>query len=118
MPEGSMMTGLAPRLRAVRKRRGLSQRELAKVSGVSFSLISKLEQGVVEGTRLETVRKLAVAMRMSTTDLLGNVGDAEEPTDSAGPEHVGADQAGVARPDGPARRRSPPWRGSGTAWPS
>jgi len=80
-----MMTGLAPRLRAVRKRRGLSQRELAKISGVSFSLISKLEQGVVEGTRLETVRKLAVAMRVSTTDLLGSAGDAEEPTDQQAP---------------------------------
>lgn len=86
MPEGSTMTNLAPRLQAVRKRRGLSQRELARISGVSFSLISKLEQGVVEGTRLETVRKLAIALRVKTTDLLGDAGDAEEHAEQASPD--------------------------------
>ncbi|GGS98853.1 hypothetical protein GCM10010156_66230 [Planobispora rosea] len=86
MPEGSTMAALAPRLRAVRKRRGLTQRELARLAGVSFSLVSKLEQGVVEGTRLETVRKLAVALRVSTTDLVGGAGDTEETAEQPYPD--------------------------------
>jgi transcriptional regulator with XRE-family HTH domain len=61
---------IGPRLRDVRKRRGLSQRELAAASGVSLSLIRKLEQGEVEGTRMETARRLAVALRLPTTSLL------------------------------------------------
>ncbi|MFG1977037.1 helix-turn-helix domain-containing protein [Nonomuraea fuscirosea] len=75
------MPGLAPRLREARKRRGLNQRELARLSKVSFSLISKLEQGTVEGTRLETVRTLAIALQVKTTDLLGTGGDSEEPAE-------------------------------------
>ncbi|MGV9383585.1 helix-turn-helix domain-containing protein [Nonomuraea sp. NPDC003707] len=75
------MPGLAPRLRAMRKRRGMSQRDLARSSGVSFSLISKLEQEAVDGTRLETVRRLAIALRVKTSDLLGTAGDAEEATE-------------------------------------
>lgn len=57
------------RVREVRKRRGLSQRKLATQSGVSLSLISKLEQGEREDTRLETLHKLAIALRVPTTAL-------------------------------------------------
>ncbi|WP_280400087.1 helix-turn-helix domain-containing protein [Nocardia carnea] len=36
---------LGERLQNIRKRRGLTQRELAEAAGVSLSLIRKLEQG-------------------------------------------------------------------------
>ncbi|WP_067489433.1 helix-turn-helix domain-containing protein [Actinomadura hibisca] len=61
---------LAERLRSVRKRRGFSQKELAQSSDVSLSLIRKLEQGEREDTRLETLRKLAKALEISTSDLI------------------------------------------------
>ncbi len=48
----------------------MTQRELASESGVSLSLIRKLEQGEREDTRLETVRALAVALRVPTTRLV------------------------------------------------
>ncbi|MFF9898513.1 helix-turn-helix domain-containing protein [Streptomyces longispororuber] len=68
MPE---TTDVGARLRDLRKRRGLSQRELAIASGVSLSTISKLEQGASTGdVRLETVHRLAVALRVTTTSLL------------------------------------------------
>lgn len=67
MPEH---TDIGARLREIRKRRGLSQKELAAAGGVSVSLIRKLEQGNADRTRLETVRKLAVALRVPTTYLL------------------------------------------------
>ncbi|MFE7132711.1 helix-turn-helix domain-containing protein [Streptomyces sp. NPDC057638] len=59
------------RLREVRKRRGLSQRELADTSGVSLSLIRKLEQGDYGVPRLETLRKLAVALHVPTMRIVG-----------------------------------------------
>lgn len=69
MPEPSD-THIGTRLREIRKRHGLTQRELASASGVSLSTISKLEQGELHGTRLETARRLAVALRVTTTRLL------------------------------------------------
>ncbi|MFC5749123.1 helix-turn-helix domain-containing protein [Actinomadura rugatobispora] len=61
---------LPERLQSVRKRRGLTQRGLAELSGVSISLIRKLEQGERDDTRLETLRKLAKALQVSTSDLI------------------------------------------------
>jgi transcriptional regulator with XRE-family HTH domain len=58
------------RLRDIRKRRGLSQRELADASGVSLSLIRKLEQAERQDARLDTLRKLALALKVPTTSLM------------------------------------------------
>jgi transcriptional regulator with XRE-family HTH domain len=65
-----MGASVGERLREIRKRRGLTQRELAAESGVSLSLIRKLEQGERQDTRLETVRQLAVTLRVPTTRLI------------------------------------------------
>lgn len=59
------------RLREIRKRRGMSQRELAARSGVSPSAIRKLEQDDYGTPRLETLRALAVALHVPTTRLFG-----------------------------------------------
>ncbi|OMI38937.1 helix-turn-helix domain-containing protein [Streptomyces sparsogenes] len=63
-------THIGARLREIRKRRGLSQRDLATASGVSVSLIRKLEQGDLHDTRMETAHQLAVALRVPTSSLL------------------------------------------------
>jgi transcriptional regulator with XRE-family HTH domain len=68
---------LGDRVRDVRKRRGLSQRELAEASGLSISLIRKLEQSERQDARLETLRNLAMALRVPTTRLIRSP-DAEE----------------------------------------
>ncbi|MEU6466135.1 helix-turn-helix transcriptional regulator [Streptomyces sp. NPDC046976] len=65
-----MSVNLGERLRDTRKRRGLSQRELSERSGVSLSLIRKLEQGERNDTRLETARQLASALKVPTTRLV------------------------------------------------
>ncbi|MEV7287135.1 helix-turn-helix transcriptional regulator [Streptomyces sp. NPDC093252] len=67
-----MSANIGARLRDVRKRRGMSQRELADTSGISLSLIRKLEQGDREDTRLETARALAAALRVPTTRLMAD----------------------------------------------
>jgi len=72
------MAGMGGRVRDVRKRRGLSQRELATAAGVSLSLVKKIEQGDRPDVRLETARKLAVALRVPTTALI-TTSDREDP---------------------------------------
>ncbi|MEV6432545.1 helix-turn-helix transcriptional regulator [Nocardia sp. NPDC051463] len=64
-----MSVDLGERLQSVRKRRGLNQRELAEASDVSLSLIRKIEQGDHYSVRLETLRKLAVGLRVRTSEL-------------------------------------------------
>ncbi len=63
-------TGIGERLRNVRKRRGLTQRQLADMAGLSLSLIKKLEQDSYGHVRLETAHKLAKALGVTTTTLL------------------------------------------------
>ena len=72
---------IGDRIRNARKRCGLSQRELAELSGLSLSLIRKLEQGERPDTRVETLRKLAVAMGVPTTTLLAPAPAEQPPAD-------------------------------------
>ncbi|MFI5716929.1 helix-turn-helix domain-containing protein [Nocardia sp. NPDC051750] len=48
---------LGERLQSVRKRRGVTQRELAGRSGVSLSYVRKIEQGERDDARVETLRR-------------------------------------------------------------
>ncbi|MED7922723.1 helix-turn-helix transcriptional regulator [Nonomuraea sp. LP-02] len=69
---------LGERLQSYRKLRGLSQRELAARSGVTQSLIRKVEQGERKSVRIETVRAWATALDVTTTALLGPVPETEQ----------------------------------------
>ncbi|MET9447754.1 helix-turn-helix domain-containing protein [Streptomyces cinerochromogenes] len=73
-----MSADIGKRLQEVRKRRGVTQRQLASESGVSLSLIRKLEQGERADTRLETARRLARALRVPTTNLIADHEDDPE----------------------------------------
>ena len=53
-----------------RQRRGLTQEELFKLSGVSRSTIAELESGP-RMAREETTRKLARALKVKPTELIG-----------------------------------------------
>ncbi len=55
-------------LREWRKRRLLTQAELALASGVGLATISRIEQG--QGARPRTLRKLAVALGVRVDQLL------------------------------------------------
>lgn len=57
-----------PRLRAVRERRALSQRELAALSGVDQTTISHIEGG--KGAWPRTARKLAQALGVDPDELM------------------------------------------------
>jgi transcriptional regulator with XRE-family HTH domain len=76
-------TGIGDRLRSVRKRRGLTQRELADAAGVSKSLVEKIEQGERDDIRVETALKLATALRVPTSMILARGDGDEAPPDVA-----------------------------------
>ena len=94
-----MSANIGKRLQEVRKRRGMTQRQLASESGVSLSLIRKLEQGERADTRLETARQLAQTLRVPTTSLIASHQDEPE---AAAP---GAATSGA--PDGSAVNAAP-----------
>ncbi|MFJ9031941.1 helix-turn-helix domain-containing protein [Streptomyces sp. NPDC102274] len=64
------MSETGKNVKEIRKRRGLTQGELSKASGVSLSIIRKLEQGERSSARLETLRKLAASLRVPTMRLV------------------------------------------------
>ena len=70
-------TSTGDRIRVVRKRRGMTQRELAATAGLSYSTVKKIEQGTYGGIRLETLRKLAAAVKVPTTTLMQTAGQHE-----------------------------------------
>lgn len=57
------------KVREARIRAGLNQRELAKLIGTPQGKISKIENGKTDA-QLSTIRKLARALGVSSTDLL------------------------------------------------
>jgi transcriptional regulator with XRE-family HTH domain len=59
----------AARIRDVRKRRWMTQQELAAASSLSLSAIKKIEQGTYGPLRLQVRRKLAVALEVTATAL-------------------------------------------------
>ena len=65
-----MLDAVAPRLRALRLRRGLTLAELAHETGISTSTLSRLESGLRRPT-LDLLIRLAAAYRASLDDLVG-----------------------------------------------
>jgi transcriptional regulator with XRE-family HTH domain len=62
---------LGDRLARIRRRQGYTQEGLAEASGVSVGTLRKLERNDRESARLSTLHKLARALGVTTTDLLG-----------------------------------------------
>lgn len=56
-------------LRGFRKLKRKTQRQLARISGVSQSCISDLENGIKSPT-LKTIEKLSMALKVSILELL------------------------------------------------
>lgn len=71
---------LGERVRKRREQLGLSQRELARVSGISQPTISNIERGVQEEVTTTVLRPLARALQCSADLLIGLYED--EPTDT------------------------------------
>ncbi len=86
------------RIREARKARKLSQNKLANKANVTLSLVSKLEQGVINDPHYSTLSNIASALGMSVEELV------EEPV---GAGKVEAPEAGPATERGDLPRSSP-----------
>ncbi|MDD5079748.1 MAG: helix-turn-helix transcriptional regulator [Candidatus Omnitrophica bacterium] len=64
---------LSKRLKDLRKEAGWSQQKLAEKAGLSFNVITKIEQGAAKSPSIHTIIKLADALSISIDDLLGRV---------------------------------------------
>jgi transcriptional regulator with XRE-family HTH domain len=69
LPAGWMSMQFPERLVALRKQRGMTQRQLADEIGVHLSQMRRYEAGTSQPT-LEVLRKMAVALRVSADALL------------------------------------------------
>ena len=64
-PRSTPLAGLA----TLRRRRGLTQRQLGELAGVAHSTVQQLES-LRRGAYPQTLRKLAIALRVEPKDLL------------------------------------------------
>ena len=62
------------KLQKIRVRKGLSQSQLAKASGVAVRTIQHYERGVrdIDGAKLDTICKLCLALGCKIEDILEN----------------------------------------------
>ena len=58
------------RLKDLRKKVGWSQQKLAEKAGLSYTVITKIEQGVAKRPSIQTMVKLADAFRISLDELV------------------------------------------------
>jgi transcriptional regulator with XRE-family HTH domain len=75
-----MVSTLGQRLKQQRQKRGLSQRQLGTLAGVSYATISKVESGDSDTITAANLRSLARALGCSADWLIDLYGDEEETT--------------------------------------
>ena len=61
---------LEQRLKQLRKKAGWSQQSLAEKAGLSYNVITKIEQGVAKKPTIQTMIKLADAFKISLDELV------------------------------------------------
>lgn len=66
------MTNIGARISALRVEKGISLSELARTSGISKSLLHRIENQPGSNPELETLKKIARALESTVGDLLGN----------------------------------------------
>lgn len=62
---------LAKNIKKLRKQRKLSQEQLARKAGITYSTLIKLESGANKNPTIETVRRLASTFGVGLDELVG-----------------------------------------------
>jgi len=73
------MATLGDRIKTMREKRQLSQRELAKRAGIDHAWIARLEAGERHNISLAAARRLAEVLQVSVDYLAGMYDDATTP---------------------------------------
>lgn len=68
-PKSAFLGSLGRRIAFIRDRKGLTQAELSKKSGVNRSHLCEIEVGQTDA-RIETLRLISTALGMKVSDLL------------------------------------------------
>ena len=62
---------LAKKIKKYREKNKWSQQKLAEETGLAYTTITKIEQGVATNPRMETLVKIADALQISIDELIG-----------------------------------------------
>lgn len=66
-----MVTLLGQNIKRIRSEKGFTQKELSNLSKVSQSTITEIEKGTRKSLRADNLSKIAIALEVSTNELLG-----------------------------------------------
>ncbi len=61
---------LADNVKRYRAKKGLSQDQLARKAGVTYSTLTKLESGVNQNPKVKTLQQIAAALDVTLNDLM------------------------------------------------
>lgn len=61
---------LAKNIKKLRKKHKLSQEQLARKAGITYSTLIKLESGANKNPTIETLRKITNALKVGVDDLI------------------------------------------------
>jgi transcriptional regulator with XRE-family HTH domain len=61
---------LAENVKRYRTKKGLSQDQLARKAGVTYSTLTKLESGVNQNPKVKTLQQIAAALDVTLNDLM------------------------------------------------
>jgi len=63
------MKDIGRKIKQIREYKGLTQKELAKLSGVKYTTLTKLETGVIVDPKLSQITKLLAALEITFEQL-------------------------------------------------
>ena len=64
---------LAQNIKQLRKKRKLSQEDLAKKAGITYSTLIKIESGANKNPTLDTLKKISLAFNKTIDELIGGI---------------------------------------------
>jgi len=70
----SKIADLLNKIIQARKERGITQKELSIMSGVSYSTMTKLESGIIKSPSFAAIYKIIKALDMTFDELIENRG--------------------------------------------
>ena len=62
---------LAQNIKKLRKQHKISQEELAKNAGITYSTLIKIESGANKNPTLETLKKISSTLKVTLDELIG-----------------------------------------------
>ncbi|TAM42065.1 XRE family transcriptional regulator [bacterium] len=61
---------LAQTIKELRKKHKISQEELARQAGITYSTLIKIESGANDNPTIKTIKKIATALKISLDELV------------------------------------------------